>query len=110
VKDFSVGDEVFAWAFHTYAELCVVKTDILAKIPDGLDVREAAALPLVTMTGTQLISIASGVKAGETILVSGAIGSVARAAVCTAKDKGAVVIFTVCVSSASACGYLPSYQ
>jgi NADPH:quinone reductase-like Zn-dependent oxidoreductase len=92
VTDFCVGDKVFAWAFHTYAELCVVKTGILAKIPDGVDMVEAAALPLVTMTGSQLISVASGVKAGQAILVSGAVGSVARAAVCTAKDQGAVVI------------------
>lgn len=92
VKDFVVGDQVFAWAFHTYAERCVVKAAILAKIPDGVDTVDAAALPLVTITGSQLISIASGIKAGQTILVSGAIGSVARAAVCTAKDKGATVI------------------
>jgi NADPH:quinone reductase-like Zn-dependent oxidoreductase len=92
VKDFSVGDRVFAWAFHSYAELCVVKTEILAKIPDGIDLVEAAALPLVTMTGSELISVASGIKPGQTILVSGAVGSVARAAVCTAKDKGAIVI------------------
>jgi NADPH:quinone reductase-like Zn-dependent oxidoreductase len=92
VKDFSVGDRVFAWAFHSYAELCVVKTEILAKIPDGIDLVEAAALPLVTMTGSELISVASGLKPGQTILVSGAVGSVARAAVCTAKDKGAIVI------------------
>jgi NADPH:quinone reductase-like Zn-dependent oxidoreductase len=92
VTDFSVGDRVFAWAFHTYAELCVVKTGILAKIPDGIDLVEAAALPLVTMTGSQLISKASGVKQGQTILISGAVGSVARAAACTAKDIGAFVI------------------
>ncbi len=92
VAGFSVGDRVFAWAFHTYAELCVVKTEILAKIPDQLDLVEAAALPLVTMTGSQLISKASGVNQGQTILVSGALGSVARAAVRTAKDIGAVVI------------------
>jgi NADPH:quinone reductase-like Zn-dependent oxidoreductase len=92
VRELSVGDRVFAWAFHTYAELCTVKTSILARIPDGIDLIEAAALPLVTITGSQLISIASGVKAGQTVLVSGAVGSVGRAAVCTAKGKGAVVI------------------
>jgi NADPH:quinone reductase-like Zn-dependent oxidoreductase len=92
VKDFAVGDKVFAWAFHTYAELCVVKTAILAKIPAGVDTVDAAALPLVTITGSQLISIASGIENGQTILVSGGVGSVARAAVCTAKDKGATVI------------------
>jgi NADPH:quinone reductase-like Zn-dependent oxidoreductase len=92
VKDFAAGDKVFAWAFHTYAELCVVKAAILAKIPDGVETLDAAALPLVAMTGSELISIASGLKPGQTILISGAVGSVGRAALCTAKDKGAIVI------------------
>jgi NADPH:quinone reductase-like Zn-dependent oxidoreductase len=91
-RGFSVGDKVFAWAYHTYATLCVAKTGILAKIPDGLDLEEASALPLVTMTGSQLISVASGIEAGQTVLVSGAVGSVGRAAVYTAKDRGAIVI------------------
>jgi len=84
VHEFAVGDHVFAWAFHTYAELCAVKTSVLARIPDGVDLIEAAALPLVTVTGSQLISVASGVKAGQTVLVSGAVGGVGRAAVRTA--------------------------
>lgn len=92
VTNFAVGDPVFAWAFHTYAELCVVRADVLAKIPDGIDIVEASALPLVTTTGSQLISKASGIGQGQTVLVSGAVGSVARAAVCTAKDAGAIVI------------------
>ena len=92
VDQFSVGDKVFGWAFHTYAELCAVKAAVLAEIPGGVDLVDAAALPLVTVTGSQLISIASGVQPGQTILISGAVGSVGRAAVRTAKDKGAVVI------------------
>ena len=36
-------------ADNTYAELCVVKADVLAKVPKGLDLIEAAALPLVTV-------------------------------------------------------------
>jgi NADPH:quinone reductase-like Zn-dependent oxidoreductase len=91
VTGFAVGDRVFAWAFHTYAELCAVKAEILAKIPEGVDLVDAAALPLATTTGSQLISSASGVGREQTILVSGAVGSVGRAAVCTAKDRGAVV-------------------
>jgi len=78
VHEFAVGDHVFAWAFHTYAELCAVKASVLARIPDGVDLIEAAALPLV-VTGSQLISVASGVKAGQTVLVSGAVGGVGRA-------------------------------
>jgi NADPH:quinone reductase-like Zn-dependent oxidoreductase len=91
-KGFAVGDKVFGWAYHTYAELCAVKADLVAKIPEGLDLMEAAALPLVTITGNQLISVASGVQAGQTVVVSGAAGSVGRSAVFTAKEKGAVVI------------------
>jgi NADPH:quinone reductase-like Zn-dependent oxidoreductase len=92
VQGFSSGEKVFAWAYRTYAEVCAVKANVLAKIREGLDLADSAALPLVTITGSQLISVASGVKAGQTILVSGAVGGVGRAAVCTAKDRGAVVI------------------
>ena len=91
VEGFSVGDQVFAMADNTYAELCVIKAAILAKIPKGLDLIRAAALPLATTTGNQLAS-ATGIKAGQTVIVVGAVGSVGRSAVFTAKERGAVVI------------------
>src|ERR1700721_2309118 len=50
VEGFSVGDQVFAMADNTYAELCVVNTAVLAKTPKGLVLTRAAALPLVTPT------------------------------------------------------------
>ena len=91
VEGFSVGDRVFAMADDTYAELCVVKAAVLAKIPKGLDLIRAAALPLATTTGNQLSS-ATGIQAGQTIMVVGAVGSVGRSAVFTAKGRGATVI------------------
>jgi NADPH:quinone reductase-like Zn-dependent oxidoreductase len=91
VGSFSVGDQVFAMADNTYAELCVVNAAALAKIPKGLDLIQAAALPLVTTTGNQLMS-ATEVKAGQTVLVMGALGNVGRSAVFTAKQRGATVI------------------
>ncbi len=91
VEGFSVGDQVFAMADNTYAELCVVKAAVLAKVPKGLDLIEAAALPLVTTTGNQLL-LATGIKAGQTVLVIGAAGNVGRSAVFTAKQRGATVI------------------
>jgi NADPH:quinone reductase-like Zn-dependent oxidoreductase len=91
VEGFSVGDEVFAMADNTYAELCVVKAAMLAKVPQGLDLIEAAGLPLVTTTGNQLLA-ATGVKAGQTVVVAGAAGNVGRSAVFTAKERGATVI------------------
>jgi NADPH:quinone reductase-like Zn-dependent oxidoreductase len=91
VEGFSVGDRVFSMADNTYAELCVVSAAILAKVPKGLDLIQAAALPLVTITGNQLLS-ATGIKAGQTVLVAGAVGNVGRSAVFTAKERGATVI------------------
>jgi NADPH:quinone reductase-like Zn-dependent oxidoreductase len=91
VEDFSVGDQVFAMADNTYAELCVVKAAVLAKVPKGLDLIQAAALPLVTTTGNQLLS-ATGIKGGQRVLVVGAAGNVGRSAVFTAKEREATVI------------------
>jgi NADPH:quinone reductase-like Zn-dependent oxidoreductase len=91
VEGFSVGDQVFSMADNTYAELCVVKAANLAKVPKGLDLIQAAALPLVTTTGNQLL-LATGVDTGQTVLVVGAAGNVGRSAVFTAKARGATVI------------------
>jgi NADPH:quinone reductase-like Zn-dependent oxidoreductase len=92
VSGFSVGDQVLALADHAYAELCAVKAELLAKVPKGIGLADAAALPLVTMTGSQLVLVGADVKAGQTVLVSGAAGGVGRSAVFAAKDRGAVVI------------------
>ena len=91
VEAFTAGNQVFAMADNTYAELCAAKADILADIPVGLDLIQAAALPLVTVTGNQLLA-ATGIEAGQTVLVVGAVGNVGRSAVFTAKERGATVI------------------
>jgi len=91
VEGFSVGDQVFAMADNTYAELCVVKAASLAKVPEGLDLIQAAALPLVTTTGKQLL-LATGIKTGQTVLVVGAAGNVGRSTVFAAKSRGATAI------------------
>jgi len=91
-EGFSVGDKVFAMASKTYAELCTAKATVLAKIPAGLDLVEAAALPVVTTTGDQLISAGVKPQPGQTVIVLGAVGSVGRSVVFAAKARGAVVI------------------
>jgi NADPH:quinone reductase-like Zn-dependent oxidoreductase len=86
------GQMVMGLVFEGYAEFVAVKAEILAKIPDGLDVQRAAALPLVLLTGTQLMENAVGPKSGDTVLVTGALGGVGRTAVFVAKQRGARVI------------------
>ncbi|HEV2646974.1 MAG TPA: NADP-dependent oxidoreductase [Acidobacteriaceae bacterium] len=92
VTGFSPGDKVIALSTRTYAELAVVKAADTAHIPEGLDVVEAAALPLVLLTGEQLITRGTKIQPGQTVLVTGAIGSVGRSAVFVAKKAGAKVI------------------
>lgn len=92
VKDFAVGDRVFALAWGTYAELCVVKAELLAKIPEGLDMTAAATVPLVSVTGDQLMRNATGAQQGQTIVLTGAVGSVGRCALFAASEIGANVI------------------
>jgi NADPH:quinone reductase-like Zn-dependent oxidoreductase len=92
VKGFSEGDRVFGMADQTYAERCVVKAIYLAKIPASLDAVDAAALPLVTTTGRQLITDGAPVRQKQSLLITGALGGVGRSAVFTAKSLGATVI------------------
>jgi NADPH:quinone reductase-like Zn-dependent oxidoreductase len=91
VEGFAPGDKVMALAWKTYAELCVVDAKDLVCVPAGLDLIDAAAVPLVTLTGEQLIRLGANVEKGQTVLVTGALGSVGRTAVFTAKQAGATV-------------------
>jgi NADPH:quinone reductase-like Zn-dependent oxidoreductase len=89
VTTLAVGDRVCAWVYHTFAELCAAKAELFAKVPNEMDLVDAAAYPLSTLTGGELISVASGIKAGDTVIVSGAAGAVGRTAVYMAKTMGA---------------------
>ncbi len=88
----AVGDRVMAIGQATYAELAVVPAPDITHIPEGLDIVDAAALALVCLTGAQLILEGCELKAGQTVLVAGALGSVGRCAVHQAKKIGAKVI------------------
>jgi NADPH:quinone reductase-like Zn-dependent oxidoreductase len=92
VHNFKVGDRVLALTNATYAELVAVESSLVTHLPDGVDLVDAAAIPLISLTGDQLVRVSTKVRHGETILVSGALGSVGRAAVHTAKKIGTRVI------------------
>jgi NADPH:quinone reductase-like Zn-dependent oxidoreductase len=92
VKSFTVGDKVFAQATKCYATLCAVKADELAKLPAGMDLAPAAAIPTVTNTGAQLADLAHSNGTKETVLVLGAVGNVGRSTVYRLKERSATVI------------------
>ena len=92
VTDLKIGDRVFGLVNHSYAEYVACKSEYLARIPDALDVIDAAALPLVLLTGAQVIEVGIQPRPGETILITGAMGGVGRTAVHVAKLHGVHVI------------------
>jgi NADPH:quinone reductase-like Zn-dependent oxidoreductase len=92
VRNFKPGDRVLALSNATYAELVAVEDSNVTHLPDGVDLADAAAIPLIAVTGDQLVRVATNVQKGQVVLVTGALGSVGRAAVHTAKKIGAQVI------------------
>ena len=92
VKHFKPGDRVLALSNATYAELVAVDDSDVTHLPDGVDLVDAAAIPLIALTGDQLVRLATNVQKGQVVMVTGALGSVGRAAVHTAKKIGAQVI------------------
>ncbi|HZQ54853.1 MAG TPA: NADP-dependent oxidoreductase [Bryobacteraceae bacterium] len=91
VSKWKPGQKVMGLVNRSYAEFLTASAEALAPIPDGLDMEQAGVLPLVTTTGAQLADHAQP-KSGDTILITGALGSVGRTAVYEAKQKGARVI------------------
>jgi NADPH:quinone reductase-like Zn-dependent oxidoreductase len=92
VSDLKVGDRVMGLVEHGYAEVVVALATAFAKVPEPVGAVQAAALPLAGLTGVQLVENAIEAKRGEVLLVTGAVGSVGRVAVFTAKQHGARVI------------------
>jgi NADPH:quinone reductase-like Zn-dependent oxidoreductase len=89
---FKVGDRVLGFVQHSYAEYVTAPAEAWARVPPNLDLTDAAALPVVALTGAQLIEEAMKPKRGDVLLVTGAMGSVGRAVVNVAQRVGARVI------------------
>ncbi|TDO46849.1 NADPH:quinone reductase-like Zn-dependent oxidoreductase [Kribbella sp. VKM Ac-2527] len=78
----------------TYAEFVKVPRECVVPKPSGLSWPEAAALPLVGLTTYRALFSRARLKAGESVLVSGAGGGVATMAVSLAAAAGCQVIVT----------------
>lgn len=88
VAGFKAGDRVLAMTHETYAELVAVDESLITRLPDGLTLVDAAAIPLVSVTGDQLVRRATSVQPGQTLVVTGALGGVGRAALHAAMKMG----------------------
>ncbi len=95
VTAFAPGDRVFGRAPAAYAESVAADVSGLARIPDGVDFITAAALPVISTTADQFIRRAAQAQPGQTILLTGALGSVGRLALFCARELGVAVIAAV---------------
>jgi len=75
-----------------FAEFISVPADMLMAIPDDLSYVEAAAVPLVFQTAWRALVTQAQVRVGDEVLILGASGGVASAAIQIAKLAGARVI------------------
>ncbi len=72
----------------TFAERVVVPNRNVVAKPAGLSFAEAACLPTAWLTAYRMLFTQSGLKQGDTVLVQGAGGGVATAAITLARAAG----------------------
>jgi NADPH:quinone reductase-like Zn-dependent oxidoreductase len=90
------GDEVYgvtnARFTGGYAEYAAVDAGRIARKPRSLSHVEAASMPVVAVTAWQMLFEHAGLRAGQSVLIHGAAGSVGSFAVQLARRRAAHVI------------------
>lgn len=101
VTSFKPGDEVYGCAGGlkgergALADYMLADASLLALKPRSLSMREAAALPLVSITAWEALFDRSGIHLGQKVLIHAGTGGVGHIAVQLAKAAGATVYATV---------------
>ena len=97
VSELKTGDRVAAMIFQpidqrgTYAQYINVDASLVAQVPDGLTLQQAATIPLAALTAAGLLEEATA-DGGQTLLVTGPLGAVGRHVVALASRAGLEVL------------------
>ena len=98
VRDFKVGDEVYArprdLRIGTFAEYIAVDQKDVAPKPDSLTLTEAAATPLVALAAWQILVEKAQVQPGQKVLIHAGAGGLGSTVIQLAKHLGAHVATT----------------
>src|ERR1700752_2018956 len=98
VRDFKIGDEVYArprdLRIGTFAEYIAIDQNDVAPKPASLTMHEAAAVPLVALAAWQILVENARVKPGQKVLVHAGAGGLGATVIQLAKHFGAHVATT----------------
>ncbi|MDO8423886.1 MAG: zinc-binding alcohol dehydrogenase family protein [Parvibaculum sp.] len=95
VNDFKIGDRVTTVNFAgSHAELRSVFARTAWHVPENLDIKQAAAIPVPFGTADDCLFEYGHLQSGQTVLVQAGAGAVGLAAIQLAKRAGATVIAT----------------
>jgi NADPH:quinone reductase-like Zn-dependent oxidoreductase len=103
VRDFKVGDEVYArprdLRIGGFAELIAIDQDDVAPKPASLTLQEAAAVPLVALAAWQILVDRARVQPGQKVLVHAGAGGLGSTVIQLAKHLGVTVATTTGTST-----------
>jgi len=98
VRDFKIGDEVYArprdLRIGTFAEYIAIDQNDVALKPASLTLHEAAAVPLVAPAAWQILVESAQIKPGQKVLVHAGAGGLGSTVIQLAKHLGAHVATT----------------
>jgi NADPH:quinone reductase-like Zn-dependent oxidoreductase len=100
VTEFEPGDAVYGLTGGvggiqgSLAEYAAVDSELLALIPKSMSMREAAALPLISITAWEALIDQANIRPGHNVLIHGGAGGVGHIAIQLANSRGANVFAT----------------
>ncbi|MCG8312770.1 MAG: SDR family NAD(P)-dependent oxidoreductase [Pseudomonadales bacterium] len=94
VSEFAVGDSVMAITANGFDSQVAVDQRLAVKLPDNIDLSEAASLPVAFVTASYCLLTLANLKAGDKVLIHSATGGVGQAAIQIANKLGATVFAT----------------
>lgn len=95
VENLQIGERVVGFNFAgSHASRFVAPAATVFRVPDGLDMRIGATMPVTFGTADEALFEAGELKTGQTVFIQGGSGGVGLAAIQLAKAAGATVIAT----------------
>lgn len=95
VTEFKPGDQVFTVASYCFSNKLMTHQDLVAKIPDGLNMEGAGTMGIVFTTAIYALCHLRPLRMGQSILIHSACGAFGIAAIQLAQMVGAKIFATV---------------